>query len=34
VIESKSRGVGGERERHISAMLSRFLMSALNTCCL
>ena len=32
MIESKSRGVGGERERHMSVMLSRFLMSALNTC--
>ena len=31
MIESKSRGVGGERERHMSAILNRFLISALNT---
>ena len=31
MIESKSRGVGGERERHMSAILSKFLISALKT---
>jgi hypothetical protein len=30
-MASKSRGVGGERDFHMSAIISRFLMSVLKT---